>query len=174
VCFALFLLEPTQGVPSPSPPLHPLRSSSPTLTRVNVSRPLPITSALTLVGLSDAPWLNHKVTAGALGPSLVLLNTKKSLPPPPPPPPLGSLPSRQPTVSATTENLAEAPPRSPAPVSTGGRSGVGKSSDGHNEHSLIVLPPETGEQPSLSSGLSDAPWLNRRRPGSLYSIIEYE
>ena len=27
---------------------------------------------------------------------------------------------------------------------------------------------------SLSSGLSDAPWLNRRRPGSLYSIIEYE
>jgi hypothetical protein len=31
-----------------------------------------------------------------------------------------------------------------------------------------------GEQPSLSSGLSDAPWLNRRRPGSLYSIIEYE
>ncbi len=36
------------------------------------------------------------------------------------------------------------------------------------------VPPETGEQPSLSSGLSDAPWLNRRRPGSLYSIIEYE
>jgi hypothetical protein len=30
------------------------------------------------------------------------------------------------------------------------------------------------EQPSLSSGLSDAPWLNSRRPGSLYSIIEYE
>jgi len=25
------------------------------------------------------------------------------------------------------------------------------------------------QQPSLSSGLSDAPWLNRRRPGSLYS-----
>ena len=24
------------------------------------------------------------------------------------------------------------------------------------------------------AGLSDAPWLNRRRPGSLYSIIEYE
>jgi hypothetical protein len=46
--------------------------------------------------------------------------------------------------------------------------------DGHSEHSRIVLPPETGEQPSLSSGLSDAPWLNRRRPGSLYSIIEYE
>ena len=38
----------------------------------------------------------------------------------------------------------------------------------------VGLPPETGEQPSLSSGLSDAPWLNRRRPGSLYSIIEYE
>ena len=54
----------------------------------------------------------------------------------------------------------------------GGRSGVGRSSDGRNEHSRIVLPPETGEQPSLSSGLSDAPWLNRRRPGSLYSIIE--
>ena len=81
---------------------------------------------------------------------------------------------RQPTVSATTENLAEAPPRSPAPASTGGRSGVGKSSDGRNKHSRIVLPPETGEQPSLLSGLSDAPWLNRRRPGSLYSIIEYE
>ena len=77
-----------------------------------------------------------------------------------------STPFRQPTVSATTENLAEAPPRSPAPVSTGGRSGVGRSSDGRNEHSRIVLPPETGEQPSLSSGLSDAPWLNRRRPGS--------
>ncbi len=29
-------------------------------------------------------------------------------------------------------------------------------------------------KPSLSSGLSDAPWLNRRRPGSLYSIIEYD
>ena len=38
---------------------------------------------------------------------------------------------------------------SPAPVSTGGRSRVGRSSDGHNEHSRIVLPPETGEQPSL-------------------------
>jgi hypothetical protein len=47
-------------------------------------------------------------------------------------------------------------------------------SDGHSEHSRIVLPQETGEQPSLSSGLSDAPWLNRRRPGSLYSIIEYD
>ena len=81
-----------------------------------------------------------------------------------------STPSRQPKVSATTANLAEAPPQSPAPVSTRGRSGVGRSSDGHNEHSWIVLPPETGEQPSLSSGLSDAPWLNRRRPGSLYSV----
>jgi len=68
----------------------------------------------------------------------------------------------------------EEPPQSPAPVSTGGRSGVGRSSDGHDELSRIVLPPETGEQPSLSSSLSDAPLLNRRRPGSLYSIIEYE
>jgi hypothetical protein len=59
-----------------------------------------------------------------------------------------------------------APPRSPAPVSTGGRCGVGRSSDGHDERCRIVLPPETVEQPSLSSGLSDAPWLNRRRPGS--------
>ena len=83
-------------------------------------------------------------------------------------------PFRQPTVSATTENLAEAPPRSPTPVSTGGRSGVGKSSDGHNEHSRIVLPQEIGEKPSLSSGLSDMPWINSRRPGFLYSIIEYE
>jgi len=40
-----------------------------------------------------------------------------------------STPSRQQTVSAATANLAEAPPRSPAPVSTGGRSGVGRSSD---------------------------------------------
>jgi hypothetical protein len=31
------------------------------------------------------------------------------------------------------------------------------------------LPPETGEHPSLSSGLSDAPWHKRRRPGSLGS-----
>jgi len=45
-------------------------------------------------------------------------------------------------------------------------------SDGQDEQSRILLPPETGEQPSLSSGLSDAPWLSRRRPGSLYSIIE--
>jgi hypothetical protein len=59
-------------------------------------------------------------------------------------------------------------------VSTKGRIGVGGSSDGQDEQSRIVLPLETGEQPSLSSGLSDAPWLNRRRPGSLYSIIEYE
>jgi hypothetical protein len=51
---------------------------------------------------------------------------------------------------------------------------VGGSSNGQDEQSRIVLPPETGEQPSLSSGLSDAPWLIRRRPGSLYSIIEYE
>jgi hypothetical protein len=30
------------------------------------------------------------------------------------------------------------------------------------------------EQPSLSISLSDDPWpVNRRRPGSLYSIIEY-
>ena len=40
--------------------------------------------------------------------------------------------------------------------------------------SRIVLPLETGEQPSLSSGLSDAHWLNRRRPGSLCNFIEYE
>jgi hypothetical protein len=40
--------------------------------------------------------------------------------------------------------------------------------------SRMALPPETWEQPSLVSGLSDAPWLNRRRHGSLYSIIEYE
>jgi hypothetical protein len=80
----------------------------------------------------------------------------------------------QPTVYASTANLAGAPTRSRAPVSTEGRSGVGGSSDGQDEQSRIVLPPETGEQPSLSSGLSDAPWLNRRRPGSLYSILEYE
>jgi hypothetical protein len=49
------------------------------------------------------------------------------------------------------------------------------SSDGQDAQSRIVLPPETGDQPSsLSSGLSDAPRLNRRRPGYLYSIIEYE
>jgi hypothetical protein len=33
----------------------------------------------------------------------------------------------------------------PAPVSTEGRTGVGGSSDGQNEQSRIVLPPETGE-----------------------------
>ena len=38
---------------------------------------------------------------------------------------------------------------------------------------------DSSSSPSPSSaltlvGLSDAPWLNRRRPGSLYSIIEYE
>jgi hypothetical protein len=38
----------------------------------------------------------------------------------------------------------------------------------------IVLPRETGEQPSVSSCLSDAPWRNRKRPGCPYSIIEYE
>ena len=54
------------------------------------------------------------------------------------------------------------------------RSGVGGSSDGQDEPSRIVLPPETGEQPSLSSGLGDASWLNRWRPESLYSIIGYE
>jgi hypothetical protein len=31
-----------------------------------------------------------------------------------------------------------------------GRSGVGRSSDGHDEHSRIVLPPETGEHPSVA------------------------
>jgi len=55
-------------------------------------------------------------------------------------------------------------------VSTEGRSGVGGSLDGQDEQSRIVLPLETGEQPSLSSGLSDAPWLNRMPPGSLYSV----
>jgi len=83
--------------------------------------------------------------------------------------------SRQPTAPSTTATSAGAPPRSPAPVSTEGRSGVGGSSDGQDEQSWIVLPPETGDQPSLSSGLSYAPWLNRSL-GSLYhdSIIEYE
>ena len=37
------------------------------------------------------------------------------------------------TVSATTANSAGAPPRSPAPVSTEDRSGVGGSSDGQDE-----------------------------------------
>ena len=48
---------------------------------------------------------------------------------------------------------------------------AGLVSGGQDEQSRVVLPPETGEQPSLSSGLSDAPWLNRSRPGSLYRII---
>ena len=78
----------------------------------------------------------------------------------------------QPTVFATTANLVGAPPRCPASVSTEDRSGVGGSSDGQDEQSRIVLPPDTGAQPSLSSGLSDAPWLNRRRPGSLNRIIQ--
>jgi hypothetical protein len=46
------------------------------------------------------------------------------------------------------------------------------SSDAQDEQRRIILPPETREQPSLSSGWSDAPWLNRRRPGPLY--VEYE
>ena len=58
--------------------------------------------------------------------------------------------SRQPTVLATTVKSAEAPPRSPAPVSAEDRSGVGGPSDGQDEQSRIVLPPETGQQPSLS------------------------
>jgi hypothetical protein len=41
------------------------------------------------------------------------------------------------------------------------RRGPGPATIGRNEHSRIVLPPETGDQPSLSS---DAPWLNHRRP----------
>ena len=35
---------------------------------------------------------------------------------------------------------------------------------GQDEQSRIVLPPETGEQPSLSSGLGDALWLNPTPP----------
>jgi hypothetical protein len=66
-------------------------------------------------------------------------------------------------LGATAANSAETPPRSSAPVSTEDRSGVGASSDGQDERSRIVLPPETGEQPSLSSGLSDAPWLDGTR-----------
>jgi len=46
--------------------------------------------------------------------------------------------------------LGGAPPRFPAPVSTEDRSGVGGSSDGQDEQSRIILPPETGEQPSLA------------------------
>jgi hypothetical protein len=82
--------------------------------------------------------------------------------------------TRQPTVPANTANSAGAPPRSPAQVSTEDQSRVGGSSDGQDEQSQIILLPETGEQPSLSSGLSDAPWLNSRRPGSLCSILEHE
>jgi hypothetical protein len=63
---------------------------------------------------------------------------------------------------------------SSAPLSTDVRSGVGGSSDGQNKQSRTVLAAETGEKPSLSSGLSDAPWLNRRRPGPLYSVVECE
>jgi hypothetical protein len=51
-------------------------------------------------------------------------------------------------------------------VSTEGRSGLGGLADGQDEHSWIVLPPETGEQPSLSSGLKVT------RPG-LTSILLY-
>jgi len=56
-----------------------------------------------------------------------------------------------------------------------------KSSSGRFPPQALALRPASllrlllsREQPSLSSGLSDAPWLNRSRPGSLYSIIEYE
>ena len=58
-------------------------------------------------------------------------------------------------------------PRSPAPVPTEDRSGVGGSSDGQDEQSRIVLPQEKGEQHSLSSGLSVAPLLNHRSHGRL-------
>jgi hypothetical protein len=64
-------------------------------------------------------------------------------------------------------------PKGP-PKSSEDRIGVGGSSDGQDEQGRIILPSETKEQPALSSGLSAMPWLNRRRPGSLYSIIEYE
>jgi hypothetical protein len=47
--------------------------------------------------------------------------------------------SRQPTVPATTATSAGAPPRSPAPVSTEGRSRVGGSSDGQDEQRRIVV-----------------------------------
>ena len=84
--------------------------------------------------------------------------------------------SRQTTVSVTTANSAETLTRSSAPVSTKDRSGVGALSDCQKEQSQIVLPTETEEQLSLSSGLSDVPWLNQRSHGTLYSncIIKYE
>ncbi len=55
----------------------------------------------------------------------------------------------------TTANSTGAPPRSQAPVSTENQSGVGGSSVGQDKQSQIVLPQETGEQPSLLSSLND-------------------
>ena len=49
--------------------------------------------------------------------------------------------------------------------------GASPTTSPSGEQSRIILPPETGEQPSLSSGWSDAPWLNRSRPGSLYLFV---
>jgi len=74
----------------------------------------------------------------------------------------------------TNANSAEAPPRSSAPVSTKDRSGVGGSSDGQNEQSRIVSYFRRRGAALTLVRLSDAPWLNRRRPGSLYTIVEYE
>ena len=70
--------------------------------------------------------------------------------------------SRQPTVLATTVKSAEAPPRSPAPVSTEGRSGYeGRQTA---KTSKVGLSYHRRQGSSPHSLLSDAPWLNRRRP----------
>jgi hypothetical protein len=78
---------------------------------------------------------------------------------------------------ATTANSAEAASISGTSVYRGSKRGRRvvrrprlSKSDCPATGDIII----TGEQPSLSSVLSDAPWLNRRRPGSLYSIVEYE
>ena len=134
-----------------------------------IGRPRLVVSHSTCPPLSSPPHANSFV----IGPAVIKHTQSNSIPPY-----LRttkSTPSRQTTVSASTVCKPGGGCISIPCTSVYRRpKWVGRSSDGPNEHSRIVLPQETGEQPSLSSGLSDVPWLNRRRPGSLYSIIEYE
>jgi len=131
------------------------------------------------VGLEGGVGCNPRVTFDGkvrdLGPRTFCLRPQIRFPPTWGPPSQHPLDRRQsPPPLQTRRSGGSVSILEWAPVSTGDRSGVGGSSNSHDQQSRIVLRGEGSWAALTLVSLSDAPCLNRRCPGSLYSIVEYE